>query len=131
MTLPSVKNPGDAADSEPVERKVVDFEKVGRADLACRTAARLAYRWQTASPGWRLSFTPSTDLESVHVTLHRMDPDVPSGSESIPVDDLDWRLSDADIFKQITMAGSRLLAAWIRSHEEKNGYAPLQARGRS
>ncbi len=116
---------------ERVKQKVVDFEKVGRADLACRTAQRLAYQWQTASPGWRLSFTPSADLNTVEVTLHRMDPDVPTGSESIPVENLDWRLSDADIFRQITMAGSRLLAAWIKSHENSNGYASLQARART
>lgn len=113
-----------------MEEKKLDFEKIGRADLACRTAQRLAYQWQTSSPGWRLSFAPAGDYETVLVTLHRTDPAVPTGSESIPVEDLDWRLSDADIFKQITMVGSRLLASWIKLQERTQTHAPLEVRAR-
>ena len=107
-----------------MEQKKPDFDKIGRADLACRTAQRLAYQWQTSSPGWRLSFVPSADLDSLLVTLHRTDQDRPSGTESIPVEELDWRLPDADIYRQITMAGSRLLGAWIRSQEQTLAHAP-------
>jgi hypothetical protein len=114
-----------------VEEKKLDFEKIGRADLACRTAQRLAYHWQTTSPGWRLSFAPAGDYETVLVTLHRTEPDVPSGTESIPVEDLDWRLADADIFRQITMVGSRLLGSWIKQHERAKAHTPLQTRGRT
>lgn len=123
------------ADENLVEEKRVDFEKIGRADLACRNALRLAYHWQTRSPGWRLSFAPSDDLDLVYVTLHRRENampvgDVPIGSESIPVDNLDWRLPDNEIYREIATAGNRLLAAWIKSYEDAAASAQLQSGAR-
>jgi hypothetical protein len=95
-----------------MEERSVDFEKIGRADLACRTAHRISYQWQVNTPGWRLTFAPSNDHESVVVTLHRMDTDTRVGTATIPVSDLDWRLPDADILKQVIVIGNRLVANW-------------------
>jgi len=114
-----------------MEQRSPDFEKVGRVDLACRNASRLAYHWQVATPGWRLSFAPSGDLDWVVVTLHRMDRNVATGNESIPVDDLDWRSTDADLYKCIAMVGGRLLAAWIKAQEAAAARAPAQPRAAS